>query len=175
MIFLRPAAGGRRDAGGAITDATGQYEIKNIVPGTYVAECAKSGFISTRFKRGKEENSQITLAEDQEVKDINFVLPRGGVVSGTIVDEYDIPIPGVVVLAKRKVYKQGKMQLEIASNFVTDDRGRYRVPEIPAGHYYVEAAKSGNPNDASPTYARVLFPNATGLAEAQAVNVGTGE
>jgi hypothetical protein len=67
------------------------------------------------------------------------------------------------------------MQLEIASNFVTDDRGRYRVPEIPAGHYYVEAAKSGNPNDASPYYARVLFPNASGLAEAQAVNVGPGE
>lgn len=175
MIFLRPANGGRRDAGGAITDATGAYEIKNIAPGVYVAECAKSGFISTPFKRGKEENSQITLAEGQEVKDIDFILPRSGVVSGKVVDEYDIPVPGVVVAVQRKVYRQGKMQLEVASNFVTDDRGRYRVPEIPAGLYYVRAAKQASRNDVGPTYAAVFFPNAGGLAEAQAVKVGPGE
>lgn len=174
MIYLR-APGARRDAGAASTDSAGLYEIKNIAPGTYVAECAKSGFISTSFRRGRDEVTQIVLAEGQDLKDIDFQLPRSGVISGSVTDQYKIPIAGVVVLVQRKAFKQGKMRLELVSNFVTDDRGRYRVPEVPAGHYYVEASRQGSLNDAIPFYARVLFPSASRVEEAQPVDVKTGE
>jgi protocatechuate 3,4-dioxygenase beta subunit len=96
----------------------------------------------TPLTRGGNNNyAPLILAENQEVKDIDFLLPRAGVISGTVLDEHNEPIPDVQVFAMMKTYFQARMQLQNRASATTDDRGHYRIHDLPTGRYYVQAAK----------------------------------
>jgi hypothetical protein len=152
------------------TDAGGLFEIHNVPPGTYAASAGKEGYITGN------RQTPLILAEEQEVKDLDFVLRRTGVIAGTIIDEHDEPVQGVTVSAQRKTYYQTRMQLQPrGETATTDDRGRFRIRDVPAGRYYVQALKRANPGPVSPHYATVLYPGVARLADAQVVKMGEGE
>jgi hypothetical protein len=152
------------------TDASGLYEIRNVDPGTYSGVASKSGYLNT-FMRQR----MLNLGEDQEAKDVDFLMPRAGVITGTVLDDHDEPIPGVNVQAMMKTYNQGRMQLQQRGvSAPTDDRGQYRIHDLPAGRYYVQAVKHNGP-DPAPHYATVLYPSVSRLADALPIKVTGGE
>jgi protocatechuate 3,4-dioxygenase beta subunit len=152
------------------TDSSGQYEILNIDPGNYTAAASKSGFLNASLRRGA-----IVLTNGQEVKDADFLMLRSGAITGTIVDDHDEPIPNVNVQAMMKTYYSGRMQLQARGvSMPTDDRGHYRIHDLPVGRYYVQATKR-NGADPSVHYATVLYPGVSRIADAQALKLTGGE
>jgi len=152
------------------TDAGGLYEIHNLDPGNYSASASKAGFLNATLKRGN-----LFLAEDQEVKDVDFLLLRGAVITGTVVDDHDEPIPGVSVQAMMKNYNQGRLYLQSRGvSAPSDDRGHYRIHDLPAGRYYVQAVKRNSPEPA-PHYATVLYSGVSRVTDAQAIKLAGGD
>ena len=69
-----------------MADAEGVYEVKNLEAGTYQATCSKTGYVPMGYKakRATDDPETLTLTDGQVLKDVDFQLPRGAVIAGTI-------------------------------------------------------------------------------------------
>jgi uncharacterized GH25 family protein len=124
----------------AITDADGAFTINNIRPGTYVVMADRSGFVSgTAYFDQNVENSQtINLSAGQVLDKVDVLLQPTGVISGTVTDENNEPIAGVIVDAIRLLYAPGGRQQQFRQFRVsTDDQGNFRLFGLESGNYFV--------------------------------------
>ena len=72
---------------------------------------------------------------------IDFVLSRGGVIVGRVVDELGEPMAEVFVQAMRFVSTSGAPRLvPMGRNASTDDLGQFRLYGLPPGEYIRERA-----------------------------------
>jgi Carboxypeptidase regulatory-like domain len=138
-VFVNAAElpGGR----GMLTDDSGTYEITDLPAGRYTLNVSKSGFVSLSYgqRRPLQAGTPLQLLDGQQLKSVDFSLPRGGVISGRIVDEDGEAVPGAMVRVMRYQYQQGDRRLTQAGTAQTDDRGQYRVWGLMPGDYYVNA------------------------------------
>jgi hypothetical protein len=151
----------------ALTDAEGNYEIRDLNPGDYGIRCVKAGYIqgqATPDHRWPTRSTPITLAEKQIVKDADCKLSRGGSISGSVTDQDGEPLSGVEVQLMIRNYQHGRAELEREEEMQTDDHGHYRFYDLPAGRYYIGAGgRMGNPNELN--YNPIVYPNGSRLAE----------
>jgi hypothetical protein len=138
-VFVTAAelSGGR----GVLTDDTGLFQLAELPAGRYTLSVSKSGFVSLSYgqRRPLQAGTPLQLADGQEIKDIEFRLPRGSVIAGHVYDETGDPMPGVLVRVLRYQYQQGDRRLAPAGTSQTDDQGQYRVWGLMPGDYYVDA------------------------------------
>ena len=122
---------------------------------------SQSGGITLDVRSGESLNS------------INLKLIRGGAVEGRILDADNEPVARAFVQVARYTSFQGKRRLMSTGMAQTDDRGHYRLFNIPPGMYYLSAVYgafempgeggSGSP----PTY----YPGVMTLQEASKIQV----
>ncbi len=157
------------------TDAQGAFEFSNVEPATYSLSCSRSGFITASYgqKSPNQAPTRLSVGPGQELKDLDFRLIRGGVISGTILDEDGEPLSGVRVEALARQYFRGRLQLTPRGLATTDDRGQYRIFNLPPGRYYIQASRSGF-GDRESGYAPLLYPNALSFRDAQRIEVTNG-
>lgn len=138
-VFVAAAElpGGR----GVLTDDSGVFLLAELPAGRYTLSVSKSGFVSLSYgqRRPLQAGTPLQLANGQEIKDIEFRLPRGSVIAGHVYDETGDPMPGVLVRVLRYQYQQGDKRLTPAGTAQTDDQGQYRVWGLMPGDYYVDA------------------------------------
>ena len=138
-VFVSAAElpGGR----GILTDDTGLFQLVELPAGRYTLSVSKSGFVSLSYgqRRPLQAGTPLQLADGQEIKDLQFQLPRGSVIAGHVYDETGDPMPGVLVRVLRYQYQQGDKRLAPAGTAQTDDQGQYRVWGLMPGDYYVDA------------------------------------
>jgi len=138
-VFVSAAElpGGR----GVLTDDTGVFDLTELPAGRYTLTVSKSGYVSLSYgqRRPLQAGTPLQLGDGEQLKGVEFHLPRGGVISGRIVDEDGEPVPGATVRILRYQYLQGDRRLTPAGNAQTDDRGQYRVWGLMPGDYYVNA------------------------------------
>src|SRR6516225_47805 len=133
---------------GVLTDDSGVFDLTELPAGRYTLTVSKSGFVSLSYgqRRPLQAGTPLQLADGQQMKGIEFRLPRGSVVAGHVYDETGDPMPGVMVRIMRYQYQQGERRLTPAGNGQTDDKGLYRVWGLMPGEYYVNAvARGGGP------------------------------
>lgn len=125
----------------ALTDDTGLFEFTELPAGRYSLNASKNGFIGLSYgqRRPLQSGTPLQLADGQQLKGLEFRLPRGGVVGGHVFDETGDALPGVIVSVLRYQYLQGDRRLVPAGTAQTDDRGQYRVWGLNPGDYYVSA------------------------------------
>src|SRR5262245_60514174 len=125
----------------AMTDDQGVYEINELPGGRYTVTVSKSGFVSLAYgqRRPLQAGTPLQLVDNQQLKGVDFRLPRGSVIAGTILDEVGDPMPGVMVRVMRYQYIQGDRRLMPAGGGQTDDKGQFRVWGLMPGEYYVNA------------------------------------
>lgn len=130
---------------GMMTDATGTFDLTELPAGRYTLTVSKSGFVSLSYgqRRPLQAGTPLQLADGQQLKGIQFQLPRGSVISGHVLDEDGDAMPGVVVRVMRYQYLQGERRLTPAGTGQTDDTGQYRVWGLMPGDYYVNAIARG--------------------------------
>ena len=98
-----------RGGGVTSTDGNGRFEIKELPAGRYTVTVMKGGFAQAQFgqRRPGEPGTPIELADGQTAEKVNFVLSRGGVISGTVVDDGGEPMAGTQVAAMRYQFMAG--------------------------------------------------------------------
>ncbi len=130
---------------GMLTDDSGVFDLTELPAGRYSLSVSKSGFVALSYgqRRPLQAGTPLQLADGQQMKGIEFQLPRGSVVSGRVLDEDGDAMPGVTVRVMRYQYLQGERRLTPAGNGQTDDKGMYRVWGLMPGEYYVNAIARG--------------------------------
>jgi hypothetical protein len=156
-------------------DSWGVFEFRNVEPGTYYATADKPGYVLARYKTGPDESEQIKLSAGQVQEDVNFRLPRAAVIAGKVIDTYGEPVVDANVQVMVKVYRQGRVELAVRKNTQTDDHGEYRLHDLPAGRYYVQASSTGRGGFGGPPLGVTIFPSASRLEDAQAIIVKAGD
>ena len=138
-VFVTAAElpGGR----GVLTDDSGTFDFTDLPAGRYTLTASKSGFIGLSYgqRRPLQAGTPLQLADGQQLKGIDFRLPRGGVLAGHVFDTDGDAMPGVMVRVMRYQYMQGDRRLVPAGTAQTDDKGAYRVWGLNPGDYYVNA------------------------------------
>jgi carboxypeptidase family protein len=138
-VFVTAAElpGGR----GVLTDDSGVFDLTELPAGRYTLTVSKSGFVSLAYgqRRPLQAGTPLQLGDGEQLKGVQFQLPRGGVIAGRVLDEDGEPVPGAMVRVLRYQYLQGDRRLTPAGNAQTDDRGQYRVWGLMPGDYYVNA------------------------------------
>ena len=123
------------------SDATGRFVFTGLPQGIYRVSAAKAGFIETAYGAKRPgagvPGTPIVLAADQRVGDIVLRLTRGGVISGTVTDEFGDAAFTIPVRALRLGYTNGGRVAQPVANTTTDDLGGYRLAGLPPGDYIV--------------------------------------
>jgi hypothetical protein len=131
-----------------LTDENGAFDLTELPAGRYTLTVSKSGFISLSYgqRRPLQAGTPLQLGDGQQLKGVDFQLPRGSAIAGRVLDEDGDAMPGVAVRVMRYQYQQGERRLTPAGSAQTDDRGQYRVWGLMPGDYYVSAvARNFNP------------------------------
>lgn len=174
-----------RESRSTATDAEGRYEFRDLPAGRYSLTATKSAYVTVNYgqRRLTESGKPIDLGENQVVDKIDFVLPRGGVITGRIVDEYGEPVANASVQTTQDRFVNGERRpMPTGPGATTPDTGEYRLWGLNPGDYYVSVTPRVNgpamPNDNSDDragYAASYYPGTASLADAQRVTIAAGQ
>ena len=170
------------------TDAQGRYEFVDLPAGKFSLNASKAGYVGLQYgqRRPYEAGTPIALAEGETATPIDFVLPRGSVISVRLTDEFGEALAQAQVSAQRFQYTpDGQRRLTPARTGTTDDRGELRLFGLMPGEYVVEGSVRNatvsviggvvNPSDSTDGYPSMYYPGTPNAAEAQPVSLGIGE
>jgi hypothetical protein len=173
-----------RGGGITSTDGEGRFVIKDLPAGRFLVTASKGSFVSAQFgsRRPEDPGTPIDLADGQTAEKVNFILSRGSVITGRIVDDGGEPVSATQVVAMRYAFSSGARRLVPANgegNFrATDDQGNFRLYGLQAGEYYISATyrsfnsmMPGMNNTEADGYAPTYFPGTTSIGEATRVTV----
>ncbi len=122
------------------TDERGGFSFTALPAGRYTLNASRPGYVATSFGQLRpgpgRAGTAIQLADGQRFE-ARLQLPRGGALTGTIVDENGEPAQGVTVRSMRYAYQNGQRTLQASGGGSTDDRGVYRIFGLQPGDYIV--------------------------------------
>jgi hypothetical protein len=187
-VQVRAMSNEGRGGGVTSTDNEGRYEIKELAAGRYNISASKGGYASAAYgqKRPGEPGTPIDLSDGQTADKVNFVMSRGAVIAGRVVDDGGDPVAGTTVAAMRFAFVAGTRRLVPGSGEGgqdrTDDQGNFRLYGLPPGEYYVSASNRNNmmampgmTNTEADSFATTYFPGTPNLSDASRVTVKAGQ
>jgi carboxypeptidase family protein len=164
------------------TNENGDYELKDVKPGRYTLMVMRNGYVPQNYGQkstdlmsammSPTQGTQLTVRAGETLSQVNFQMIRGGAVEGQITDQNNEPLSRVMVQLSRYRTMQGKRTLMPASMGQTDDRGHFRLFEIPPGSYYLSAsyASFGFP-DGGGAFPPTYYPGALSPQEASKIQI----
>jgi hypothetical protein len=132
-VTLEPMPGTPGDIRTVRSTRLGAFEFERLPAGVYVLKASRRGYISAEFgqKRWNSAGQPIVLGDDAGIY-APLRLHYFGAISGTIVDENDIGLPGHEVAVFRAVQPP-----EFIRTGTADDRGVYRISGLDPGRYFI--------------------------------------
>jgi hypothetical protein len=163
----------------ATTDDAGQFEFTQLAAGGLRAGASKSGYATVTARDPARDPSSVRLFDlgDGEKRErLDLTLTPNGAIEGQVVDERGDPLEAASVQLLQIRYENGRRRLVPAGVArLTDDRGRYRAYDVPAGEYVVSAIAGTVFSADLPGYARSYYPATSDPAAAQFVAVDPGQ
>jgi uncharacterized GH25 family protein len=162
----------------ATTDQDGTYRVSDVPAGSYnVAPVAPALVIADV---NNSSGQALVLTEGEQVEGIDFELVRGGVITGKVTDADGQPlIEEHINLTPVDQRNQRGPVYPTSVNFLTDDRGIYRIFGIRPGRYKVSIGEGddnfyGRFGRIRPTFRTIFYPDATDPAKATVIDVEEG-
>lgn len=183
----------------------GEFVFEGVDPGSYTLSAAKPGYLPLKFgaTRGSPAARPLTLAAGKPLTDLAIALTPAAAVSGKVLDEDGDPVHAYVVISRER-YEDGVRKLvDVSGTYAeADGDGRYRIPGLEAGRYYVTARAPGpeipfagggyavvngaaflaaplnaaaKPAAKKSDYASTLYPNAIDESDAKPLDVTVGQ
>jgi protocatechuate 3,4-dioxygenase beta subunit len=159
------------------TDRQGWYWIEGLPAGSFHLEARKSGHITLQHGQRAPSDAAVPVAlgSRQRREGVDFVLPREGVIRGTVFDEHGEPIEGIPVWAFQFRREYGRPVGAVSSTVprLTDDRGQYSLAGLRPGTYVVAAMARGMVSTDglrnTRGYASIYYPGSPDASGAQHV------
>jgi Carboxypeptidase regulatory-like domain len=164
------------------TDADGRWQLKDLPAGSYRVSVSKGGYVDIAYGqlRPFEAGKVLELKNGQVMEKLDVSLPRAGVITGRVVDEFGEPVTGARVSPLRFRYVAGRRRLTpMAAVDTTDDIGQFRLHGLPPGDYFISAQMAAGlmfgQSDDRVGYGTTYFPGTGAQSDAQRVNVAIGQ
>jgi len=142
-VRLRLSGAELRGTRTVYSDDDGRFVFVDLPAGAFTLSGSKTGYVSITYGQDRPNTGRpgtpIQLAAGQQVKDLRFELPKGGVITGIVFDEKNRPSVATPVRVLRWTISNGERTLTSAGTATTDDRGIYRVYGLAPGSYVVTA------------------------------------
>jgi len=165
----------------ARTDENGRFSFTSVAVGSYSIFAVAPGYVSPEDTRIGSPGRTISVADNEEVENVDLEIKRGGVIAGRIIDSQKRPvIEETIDLNKLDGNNKPQRYSSFSPNFNmyrTDDRGVYRIYGLPEGRYLVSvgyALHAQRITSGSAFYPRVYYPKATSESEAKVIEVSEG-
>ena len=167
----------------ARTDGDGYYELTRLPPGRYLLSAQREGYVQPPVRVTVGRVPYVDLADGGTVGGHDLTLWRGGVVSGTVLDDRGEPVVKAQVLAYLRQSVAGRPMHPAGNGAMTDDRGSFRIYGLEPGLYTVRATPpdrrslgaygeiQGDRAQSLPAFA----PSGSEPAEAEFVRVDVGD
>jgi hypothetical protein len=124
-------------------DAQGRFSFSPVAAGRYLLSAQRRGYLPGTFGASApgRPGRVVTVAAGQQVTGVELALVAGAAITGRVLDESGQPVPE----ARIRVLPRREIGGEIATAGdagdpaapITDDRGVYRVYNLPPGEYVV--------------------------------------
>lgn len=172
-----------RIVGRATTDADGRYTLMNVAAGRYMVMPLAPAHIVESTARSWLPSKTVTLAAGETVDGIDFILERGGVITGRITDAEGKPIVAQPVQAVMVVDGSDTRNRGFAFDArlrLTDDRGIYRLYGLAPGRYRVSVGQDQDNirflggGAGRPYYPRTFHPDTREEAQGKIIEVTAG-
>jgi hypothetical protein len=131
-----------------ITNDDGSFSIERLPVGRYTLAVLKDGYVPINYgAKGPNRPGSAIVLRPGETRRVTLRMPRGSVITGTILEANGQPGSGLLVHAMRFrfVAAAGERRMMPAGSSATDDRGVYRIFGLEAGEYFVVADGRGGP------------------------------
>ena len=140
-VRLTLSGGELRGSRTTTTDDQGRFSFTALPPGRFTLGANKPGHVSVSYgqRRPGTQGTAIQLGDGQKFE-AQLQIPRGSVLTGTVLDENGEATPGTSVRAMRVVNQGGRRTLQGSNSGTTDDRGIYRIHSLQPGDYVVCAS-----------------------------------
>jgi protocatechuate 3,4-dioxygenase beta subunit len=117
----------------AFTGADGYFVFRGLAAGSYTLGAQAAG-----FQRPDYRPRVVALGDDGTGASVTLRLVRYAAISGRVFDEAGEPMVGAPVAVLRGL-RGGKSPVSqtLTGTVTTDDRGAYRIAELPPGNYLV--------------------------------------
>ena len=154
----------------ATTDEEGNYRISDVTAGSYLTYPLAPAFAVDKA----DVTSGLTIAAGESIRDVNFAMVRGGVITGRITDTAGQPL----VEESVSVAPADPSSYYPTYNFSgvhTDDRGIYRAFGLRPGKYRVSVGKpKGLPVHIERAIRQTFYPSVTEVDKATVIEVTDG-
>ena len=164
------------------TDADGRWQLKSLPAGSYRVNVSKGGYVDISYGqlRPFEAGKVLELADSQTIEKLDVSLPRAGVITGRVLDEFGEPLTGARVQPMRYRYFGGQRRLtQLGIGDSTDDIGQFRLHGLSPGESFVSVQMSAGlmfgQSDDKVGYGTTYFPGTAVQTEAQRVRVAVGQ
>jgi hypothetical protein len=190
----RGAAGVPEDAGArggasspfwtVVTDGAGRFTISEVPIGAIRVRAQLEGYFGPLI--GADYASfaatDVTVSPDRPTN-VTIALIPGATISGRVYDPSGKPLTNASVELLRRGYENGVVRFLTSEFKPTDDRGEYRLFQLPPGEYYLSAAPRSTPAALSANArfvtseipVQTFYPNATEPTSVTPITLHDGE
>lgn len=176
----------------ALTDAEGNFIFKDVKPGTYFLRVERSGYVPTSYgaRSPGAVPAQISVRPEQEVTGLRIAMTPQAVIAGRVLDEEGEPMQNVMVMAvsvdalQATPRRPGRLGMGMRSQGQTDDRGQFRLHNLPPGRYVVQVtpgrwggmpvASTSSESREEMGYVTTYYPGVTDVSQATRIEATPG-
>ena len=126
----------------AVTDNEGRFRVDHLAAGRYSVTATKPAFVTVYYgskRAGRGPGTPVALTAGQKMDGLTMRMPRGGVISGRVVDDFGVPVQN----AQARLFQYQNTSTGRTLTFapgaqttgLTDDRGAFRLYGLAAGEY----------------------------------------
>jgi hypothetical protein len=179
-ILTLNAPGGLQPLPTAVTDLEGRYEFTRLAANRYNLFAQKRSYLFVQYgqRRARQPGKPVDLTDGQTLEHVDLALPKAGVIAGRILDDLGEAVDSVFVLAMRMQFYQGQRRLvpAAARSVQLDDLGRYRIPGLAPGTYYIATVPLGSMvTDDRFVFGQTFYPGTPDRSQAQPIVLKVGQ
>ena len=177
-VQLNPLGGGQQPYT-TLTENSGRFSIRNIVPGRYAIYASGNGYVQQASEKGKGglQTRILNLTPGENATGLAFRLVPPGVITGTVYDEDGDPVTSAQVRAMRVTGSGTHRPAGESGSDQTNDLGEYRIWGLQRGKYLVAVTyqpPESNLVQADEVYLPTFHPSTPDSSQATVVEVEPG-
>ena len=163
-----------------LTDSEGSFHFDGLPAGAVSISATKPGFLTENPLIARFSSFQVAPGAPPAI----IKLVPGGVITGRVVDDRGEPLENFRVEVLRRAPGEGDLfvfNFQLGQNILTNDLGIFRIPDLPAGSYFLAIsppktqAYSAANGETPLGYPRVYYPGVFDHSSATALKVSAGQ